>query len=90
MSKKLTDKEKIIRLNRLMAEAIDKLESRDSDRWNVITTKLYQSFAVLQSDKDDEFMITNLWIQLQHGAAKERQLVLSEQKNQNTTKKPGK
>lgn len=87
MAKKLLDKEKVRRVNELVATAIDKLESKDSDRWQVIATKLYQAFAVLQSDKDDEFMITNLWIQLQHGGQKERQLVLSAQKNRDATKK---
>jgi hypothetical protein len=90
MSKKLTDKEKVIRVNSLIIEAINVLQSNDKGRWGVIETKLYQSFAVLQSDKDDEFMITSLWIQLQHGHSTQRQLVLSEQKNTNAIKKSGK
>jgi len=80
MAKKLTDKEKVNRVMGLVSTAINAIETNQTDKISVITTKLYQAYAVLQSDKDDEFMITNLWIQLQHGGATERQLVLNKGK----------
>jgi len=67
MASKLKDSDKMDRVKKLINQALFNLEHNRKDKNMIagVTRNLCQAYAWLQMDKDDEFMFTNLWLQIE-------------------------